>query len=133
MCDAAHAPNDAIPILPVSKEEIARLTLRARTLKEQGLTHSLRKLGKDKKKTKSKKRGLEEEDETPKLVDTANGINNAGTKALTQAVLAEQERKKKAKLANENLASLFSSRDKGMGNNTDFMTRGYQIPADARR
>lgn len=62
-------------------------------------------------------------------------INNGGTAALTAKVLAEQEeRSKRRKMdANHNLKSLFSSKNRRAENHVDFMTRGYSIPADAKR
>ncbi|KAG8626417.1 hypothetical protein KVT40_005362 [Elsinoe batatas] len=142
VCDTAFAENDVIPILPTSKEDIARLQLRVKTLKEQGLTHSLKKAGKDKKK---KKRDREEDDGqaadkngngTKKSNgENGHGINNSSTKALTDKVMQEQERRKKARMDNDNLKSLFSSRDQGKptGKSSDFMTRGYEIPAGTKR
>ncbi|KAK8192733.1 Replication termination factor 2 [Zalaria obscura] len=63
------------------------------------------------------------------------GIKNASTATLTAKVMAEQEVSKKRKLENENLKSLFSSRDpsKPHGKSADFMTRGFSIPASAKR
>ncbi|PSK55744.1 Protein RTF2 [Elsinoe australis] len=142
VCDTTFAENDVIPILPTAKEDIARLQLRIKTLKDQGLAHSLKKAGKDKKKKKRDR----EEDEAPELVEKngngtkkANGenggINNSGTRALTEKVMQEQEKRKKAKMDNQNLKSLFSSRDQGkpLGKSSDFMTRGYDISASAKR
>ncbi|KAF2226563.1 Rtf2 RING-finger-domain-containing protein [Elsinoe ampelina] len=142
VCDIAFAENDVIPILPTAKEDIARLQLRVKTLKEQGLTHSLKKAGKEKKK---KKRDREEDDSqaTEKNGNGAkkangengHGIKNSSTKALTDKVMQEQERRKKSRMDNDNLKSLFSSRDQGKptGKSSDFMTRGYEIPAGTKR
>ncbi|KAF4552301.1 Rtf2 RING-finger domain-containing protein [Elsinoe fawcettii] len=141
VCDKPFAENDVIPILPTAKEDIARLQLRVKTLKEQGLTHSLKKAGKEKKK---KKRDREEDGEQAEKNgngvkksngENENGINNSSTKALTDKVMQEQERRKKARLDNDNLKSLFSSRDQGKpsGKSSDFMTRGYEIPASGKR
>ncbi|KAF2151385.1 DUF602-domain-containing protein [Myriangium duriaei CBS 260.36] len=140
VCDTPHAPNDVIPILPTAQTDILRLQLRAKTLREAGLSHSLKKAGKDKKK-KDKKKREREEDEAPKLAEKKSdangggGINNSSTKALTEKVMLEQEKRKKARMDNENLKSLFSSRDqsKPMGKSSDFMTRGFEIPAAAKR
>ncbi|PNS18536.1 Protein RTF2 [Sphaceloma murrayae] len=135
VCETAFAENDVIPILPTAKEDIARLQLRVKTLKEQGLSHSLKKASKEKKKKKRDR----EDDDAPALVEKKNGdnggINNTSTKALTEKVMMEQEKRKKAKMGNDNIKSLFSSRDQGkpLGKSSDFMTRGYDIPASAKR
>lgn len=64
-----------------------------------------------------------------------SNINNEGTAALTAKVLAEQEeRSKRRKMdSNHNLQSLFSSKNGMAENHVDFMTRGFSIPADAKR
>jgi len=152
VCDTTYASNDVIPILPTVATDIARLSLRAKTLKENGLTHSLKKASKEKKDKKRKTR--DEADVPPELVEAKRekkdqersrtgtstvsentAIQNASTRALTEKVMAEQEARKKAKMGNENLKSLFSSRDqsKPIGKSADFMTRGYSIPANAKR
>ena len=61
------------------------------------------------------------------------GIKNAATASLTAKVLLdEEERKKRQKLGmNDNLKSLFSA--DGTAKDTNFMTRGYSIPAGAKR
>ena len=154
-CNESYASNDVIPIIPTATEDIARLSLRMKTLKEKGLAHSLKKVSKDKKR---KKRD-EKEETAPELVNTneaksknstpktstpttvekednaSNGIHNASTASLTAKVLAEQEQRKKRKMENENVRSLFSSRDqaKPHGKSSDFMTRGFSIPANAKR
>ncbi|KAI5238293.1 DUF602-domain-containing protein [Aureobasidium subglaciale] len=134
-CDQEYASNDVIPILPTSSEDIARLSLRVKTLKEKGLAHSLKKAAKESKKRKKR----EEADEAPALVaiadkKEASNINNSSTAALTAKVMQEQEIKKR-KMHNDNLKTLFSSRDqsKPIGKSRDFMTRGYDIPANAKR
>ena len=123
---------------------------RALRLREQGLTHSLKKAsgsGKKRKKIKNEidfpaikiedesgevERPLVEED---KPTTTVSGIKNAGTASLTAKVLAEeQDRNKRRKMGNnENLKGLFSSSTEHEGKQADFMTRGYSIPAGARR
>ncbi|GAM90947.1 hypothetical protein ANO11243_089940 [Dothideomycetidae sp. 11243] len=140
VCETSYAPNDAISILPTAKEEIARLLLRSKTLRDSGLTHSLKKLGKDKKKKKREREEAVEDSESTapaakKVNDESARINNSSTKALTEKVLREQEQRKKAAMKNENLKSLFSSRDqsKPIGKSSDFMTRGFEIPASAKR
>ncbi|KAL5337074.1 Rtf2 RING-finger-domain-containing protein [Aspergillus crustosus] len=64
------------------------------------------------------------------------GIKHAATAMLTARVLEEEkEKKKRRKLvaANDNLSSLFTKdADKGRFN-TDFMTRGFSVPAASKK
>ncbi|KKK14061.1 hypothetical protein ARAM_006302 [Aspergillus rambellii] len=66
-----------------------------------------------------------------------SGIKNAATALLTARVLEEEnEKKKRRKLmgGNDNLSSLFTKESKdGKYKNTDFMTRGFTLPATARK
>lgn len=140
-CDTTYASNDIIPILPIASTDIARLSLRAKTLQERGLSHSLKKASGGKKR---KKKGEQTSDENPGHVELTNGaehtehassatnetplgppaakdstesdrssqrINNASTATLTAKVLQEQELAKKRRLNNDNVRSLFSARD----------------------
>lgn len=157
-CNESYAVNDVIPIVPTTTTDIARLTLRMKTLKEQGLAHSLKKLVKDKDSKKRKKReekadviptlvhvdGPKSKNGTPRtstptLVEKENGtiggIQNTATASLTAKVMAEQEQNKKRRMESDSVRSLFSSRDpsKPHGKSSDFMTRGYSIPANAKR
>lgn len=128
--------------MPTTEEDIARLQLRAKTLKEKGLTHSLKKAG-GKKRKKNGDSGEEKNGEATKNGEskkekkkaTADGIKNSATASLTARVLAEQEeRNKRRKIENnENLSSLFSKDQGNKGKNSDFMTRGFKIPAQAKR
>lgn len=119
-------------------------------LKEQGLTHSLKKAsgsGKKRKKDKTShdvpKMQAEESDQKlegplpieDKTATTVTGIRNTGTASLTARVLAEeQNRNKRRKMGNnENIKGLFSSSTEHQGKESDFMTRGFSIPAGARR
>lgn len=123
-------------------------------LAEQGLTHSLKKLSGSKKRKKhangesssaettedpaasSTKAKAESIDKDKPPISSASGIKNASTAILTAKVLEEeQERKKRQKLArSENLQSLFhNDNDKRKMKDGDFMTRGFSIPANARR
>lgn len=154
-----------IPIVPTAETDIARLQLRIKTLKEKGLTHSLKKdksNGKKRKKNGDKegeKDGSKGDASAPTLVAVdekkgsaptsgrgtpqpgalkkPDGIKNAATASLTAKVLEEQEeRNKRRKMdANDNLKSLFTSGDKkiSMKNSSDFMTRGFSIPAQQKR
>lgn len=149
-CNATYNPDDIITILPVSDVEIDRLKKRALRLKEQGLKHSLKKaLGAGKKR---KKNGADSGAATAAATDdgtkssrdvqirptdanATSGIRNAGTASLTAKVLAEeQERNKRRKTGeNETIQGLFSSRDGKPKMHADFMTRGFSIPAGAKR
>lgn len=141
-CETEYASNDIIPILPTAETDVARLALRMKTLQEKGLTHSLKKASGSKKR---KKRDQDVEvaadstkEGTPKADAPANGqsngntrINNSATASITAKVLQEQENAKKRRLDNENVKSLFSTRDpsKPHGKSSDFMTRGFTVPA----
>ncbi|GME38797.1 hypothetical protein GTA08_BOTSDO05200 [Neofusicoccum parvum] len=136
-CNEAYAENDVIPIVPTSEEDIARLQLRTKTLKEKGLTHSLKKAGgkKRKKNADGEEKAAEAKDGEKKA--KVDGIKNTATASLTAKVLAEQEeRNKRRKMENnDNLKSLFAPKEKKnpMGKNKDFFTRGFDIPAQAKR
>ncbi|KAK4158855.1 replication termination factor 2 [Cladorrhinum sp. PSN259] len=115
-CSEVFKAQDIIPILPTDKSELEKLTARLDSLKEEGLTHSLKK---DKSNGKKKKRKADETDingegaegasksgakprESRKEKDAKNAphINNAMTASLTAKVLAEQEaRNKRRKMA----------------------------------
>jgi hypothetical protein len=132
-CDAEYAPNDLIPILPTATTDTARLALRVKTLQEKGLSHSLKKASTSKKR--KKKAEIEEDTQVAKSKATTNGINNAATASLTSKVLQEQEQAKRRRMDNENVKSLFSSRDqtKPIGKSADFMTRGFSLPTENKR
>jgi hypothetical protein len=154
-CNEAYAPNDVIQILPTSEVDLARMGLRIKTLKEKGLTHSLKKAPGSKKRKKNGHAEKENtdvvaEDVAPKLISASasgtstpvngaqkgiNGIKNASTASLTAKVLEEESHKKRKLMKNDNLKSLFSSRDqtKPTGKSSDFMTRGFSIPGQDRR
>ncbi|KAH8808528.1 Rtf2 RING-finger-domain-containing protein [Xylogone sp. PMI_703] len=152
VCNEPYTDENIIPILPLTKEGIDKLTARAAKLKEAGLTHSLKSAPKSKKRKKDKE-GKESKSQTTGLADTekekdgsknkalengtksngaSGGIKNAATASLTARVLDEQEqRNKRRKMAlNDNLKSLFSSdADKAPQKGNDFMTRGFSIPS----
>ena len=151
-CETEYASNDVIPILPTVETDIARLSLRMKTLQENGLTHSLKKASGGKKR---KKRDEVVADGTEAVKDTeangttprnftpasgvaskgdTSGINNSSTASLTAKVMAEQDVAKKRKLDNDNVRGLFSTRDqsKPQGKSGDFMTRGFSIPNKAK-
>lgn len=156
-CDTEYASNDVIPILPTSETDIARLSLRIKTLQEKGLTHSLKKASGSGKKRKKKDEsadahaddapalnGAGDKDDLPRISTPVNGnsdekdsttINNSSTASLTAKVMQEQDRAKSRKTDNDNVRSLFSNKDKraGASKNVDFMTRGFSIPNGAKR
>lgn len=140
-CDAEYASNDIIPINPCVDTDIARLSLRAKTLQEKGLTHSLKKASGSNKKRKKRDEQQAAGEENGKVSTPAeekennhNRINNSATASLTAKVMQQQEQAKKRKTDNENVKSLFSSRDQtaSLGNSADFMTRGYKVTGGKR-
>lgn len=108
-------------------------------LKSQGITHSLKKApgaGKKRKKTATAEEAtvpegpLKTKSEKPE-----SNIKNADTASLTAKVLAEQEERNKRRNlgANDNVKSLFSNKNGMDEKHVDFMTRGFSIPANAKR
>jgi hypothetical protein len=118
-CSEPFKAENVVPILPTEKTEVERLTKRMDSLRESGLSHSLKK---DKSQGKKKKRKAEgaledstngendgkakkskqEPSKTAKAdaSSRASGINNPMTASLTAKVLAEQEKaNKQRKLA----------------------------------
>lgn len=154
-CNEPYTADNVIQILPNSSTEQERLVSRAQKLKDQGLTHSLKKApGSGKKRKKNGDAPAEEIDRADgnamvlqesksakqPMQDSgttmpSGGIKHTATASLTAKVLAEQQEKnKRRKLAeNENLKSLFSSDHGVPKKDGDFMTRGFSIPAGAKR
>lgn len=134
-CDVEYASNDIIPINSLVNTDVARLSLRAKTLQEKGLTHSLKKApgsGGKKRKKRDEQATADGEESAGKAAKLAkedsNGkINNSSTASLTAKVMQQTEQAKKRKLENENVKSLFSNRDQtaSLGNSAGFMTRGF--------
>lgn len=142
-CEAAYASNDIVPILPTVDTDIARLALRMKTLQEKGLTHSLKKAAGSSKKRKKREQDVEVAADgtgakaaTPTNDDQPENkrINNSAAASITAKVLQEQENAKKRRKDNENVKSLFSTRDpsKPHGKNSDFMTRGFTVPSGGK-
>ena len=147
-CNEKYSPNDILPILPTSQAEKDRLEQRIQRLKEQNLTHSLKKAPGSSKK---RKKNANVEEATVGDIESAraqptitrpeqppkpeSNIKNQDTATLTAKVLAEQEeRNKRRKLGvNDNVKSLFSQKNGMDEKHTDFMTRGFSIPANAKR
>ncbi|KAM7201609.1 Rtf2 RING-finger domain containing protein [Naviculisporaceae sp. PSN 640] len=104
-CSEPFKAEDSIPVLPTDKEEIQKLAARLESLKEKGLTHSLKK-DKSAGKKKRKADAVKEDDKAEKPAkkrekdSRLSGINNPMTASITAKVLAEQdEQNKRRKLA----------------------------------
>jgi len=137
-CNEPYTAENIISIIPLAKEDVAKLAARAAKLKEAGLTHSLKKApgGKKRKKhtevesvpaegkstTNGASDGVSEKTKgrliqngtAPSRSGTStptSGIKNFATASLTAKVLDEQEeRNKRRKLGlNDNIKSLFSN------------------------
>ena len=152
-CNEPYDPDNMITILPVTSSDKERLVARAQRLKTMGLSHSLKKVaGSGKKRKKNTEVNVEEvlQEEPLKenkvasraqipldskdILKISGGIKNAATASLTAKVLAEEDEraKRRKREPNENLKSLFSS-GTSKHKDGDFMTRGFSIPAGARR
>lgn len=130
-CSATFASNDVITIVPTEELDIAHLTLRMQTLRERGLSHSLKKVKKSKKVDKGQIRMIEANQTSQSSIQN-DSIQNASTASLTAKVLQEQETRNKKRKAdnNLNLESLYAkSTAIKKGRNNDFMSRGFSIPA----
>jgi hypothetical protein len=123
-----------VPILPTTEQDKDFVMERMAKLRELGLTHSLKK---EKTGKKRKANGEEGEKKVNGEEDTAkakrngvasNGIKNSATANLTKKVLEEEEAKKKRKLENENITSLYAKKENGeKRRDADFMTRGFSV------
>lgn len=155
-CNEPYTEDNIIPILPTKEADKQRLIARSQKLAEQGLTHSLKKAPGSKKRKKHALNG-EEGPSVAKTTTTtkpptststsaptisapsnpSSSIKNAATAMLTARVLEEEDAKKKRQKImgrSENLQSLFTSdADRKKHKDGDFMTRGFTIPASARR
>ncbi|GIZ38485.1 hypothetical protein CKM354_000190200 [Cercospora kikuchii] len=142
-CETEYASNDIIPILPTAATDIARLALRVKTLQEKGLAHSLKKASGGKKRKKGKDEtengdGNAEgkgEKKSKDEMNGSNGINNSSAASIAAKVVREQEQAKKRKMENDNVKSLFSTKEQNNrnGKNADFMTRGFSVPSQSKR
>ena len=156
-CGAAYVSRDVVPILPSTEADKSIVLKRIEDLRKQSLTHSLKKApGSKKRKANGEIKYIDIEEATGAKSEPSidvkhlkeavqrsgtpqsgtstpkpsNGIKNASTASLTARVLEEEQAKKKRKLENENISSLYSKGTKeGDGN---FMTRGFSIPTKAR-
>lgn len=156
-CNESYTEENIIPILPPNDTDKQRLMARGQKLAEQGLTHSLKKAPGSKKRKKNANNDSPAEQDTPAesksqaqsngvtsrsntstpTPGASHGIKNAATAMLTARVLEEEnDRKRRRKfMGNDNLDSLFTKeRRDGKPKGSDFMTRGYTIPAaDGRK
>jgi hypothetical protein len=124
-CNEAYTAENVIPILPLAKEDLDKLTARVAKLKESGLTHSLKKAPVSKKRKKHAEADAAtsegkntntngQEDAAEKIKNkfmengkvsaqsrsgastpVPSGIKNAATASLTTRVLEEQEERNK--------------------------------------
>ena len=160
-CDHAYETRDVIPILPITETEQSALAERMGVLADLGLTHALKKASGSGKKRKAngtvrqevstKQEPIVPSEDPVKKSDTEplrsatpqsatstpkvmHAIKNAATANLTAKVLEEEEaRKKRRKVGeNDNLKSLFTKGTTQQQRNSDFMTRGFSIPAGAK-
>jgi len=138
ICAAPCGSGNVIPILSGVEADAERLAARIADLKARGLAHSLKKMpGAGKKRKKKEAQAAEDDAKAKPETGEKNGqkaeagIKNASTASLTARVMEEQEaRNKKRKLQrNDNLDSLFSSRDpsKPPAKRNDFLSRGFTM------
>lgn len=141
-CNEPYTADNIIPILPTSESDKDGLEQRIEALKSQGLTHSLKKFpgaGKKRKETATVEESSVAEEsfqkKQTKREKPESSIKNAETALLTAKVLAEQEERNERKklVVNENVKSLFSSKNGMDEKHLDFMTRGFSIPSNAKR
>ena len=112
-------------------------------LQEQGLTHSLKKASSSgKKRKKNGESKVDNAVEKPldslksdEKSDPNGAIRNVGTASLTARALSEEQVRAKSRktASNDNVKSLFSTSDREPQKHADFMTRGFSIPAGAKR
>lgn len=130
VCNEKYDERDVIPILPTTEQDKDFVMKRIERLRESGLTHSLKKDKSSKKRKANGEHGEKKHKEAngDRNGTGSNGIKNSATASLTKRVLAEEEAKKKRKLENENISSLYAKKDNG-GKRKDgeFMTRGFSV------
>lgn len=144
-CNEPYTEDNVVTILPAKESDKQSLIARSQRLAEQGLTHSLKKAPGTKKRKKhangeatAEKAAVSEQSTAPGRSDQSapNGIKNAATATLTARILEEEnEKKKRRKMmgGNGNLDSLFTKTNGRQSSNTDFMTRGFSLPANTRK
>ena len=132
VCGGAYErERDVLPILPSQEAEKEFVVQRMEALRVLGLSHSLKK----DKTSKKRKNGAENGEAvktngeiSEKAGKTAsNGIKNSATASLTRKVLEEEEAKKKRKMNNENISSLYAKKGGMKERDGSFMTRGFSV------
>ncbi|KAJ9609732.1 Replication termination factor 2 [Cladophialophora chaetospira] len=160
-CATPYEDRDVVPIFPSTEKDKATVMERIDSLRNLGLTHSLKKASGSKKRKANGEPKVDAVTKTPGVQDIesngtgksaianvprsatpqsgartpkpSNGIKNASTASLTARVLEEEEARKKRRRENDNISSLFSKKeDDKNAKKADFMTRGFSIPANAR-
>lgn len=159
VCAERYEQRDIVPILPSTDADKAFALDRIDKLKAAGLTHSLKKAKGEKKRKangelKNGEAGTKQENGELNAVDAeksrkssktqsadskpqaTSNINHGATASMTAKVLAEEAAKKKRRLVdggNQNIQSLYNKNTDGKVKDSDFMTRGFSIPANGRR
>lgn len=136
-CNEPYDESEIIPINSVDKKDIERLEERRRSLKERGLTHTLKKATESKKSKKRKnttKGDPEELSSTLPKKSKAESIQNPATADMITKVLEDEKTKSSQRRLqmSENLRSLFTDPEAGADRNHDFMNRGFTLPADRK-
>jgi len=132
-CNESYTADNVIGILPTALADQERLANRIRKLKDEGLTHSLKKASGGSKKRKKHVEIAGTGKVSTGTSTPTDSIQNAATASITAKVLAEEQGKAKRRKveANDNLKSLFST-SSSKQKDGDFMTRGFSIPAGAK-
>ncbi|RMZ76669.1 hypothetical protein DV738_g4815, partial [Chaetothyriales sp. CBS 135597] len=148
-CGTTYQTRDIVPILPSTDAEKEQVQERIASLRAQGLTHSLKKAPGSKKRKANGEAKADSSDHgrhaknghgsaTPQsgapTAKPSSAIKNAATASLTARVLEEEDAKKKRRLENENIGSLYSKKTDGdkKHRDADFMSRGYSLASKAK-
>lgn len=132
-CGKEFAPDDAIRINPTADQDFASMDKRLKRLAEERLTHSHKKVEKNKKRKRADDKTVKNKPSAADA-DKTSSINNASTASLTTKVLQAQDAAKKRRLDSANVKSLFANPEQNAhnGKNSDFMTRGFSVPTAAK-
>ncbi|CAI6340267.1 unnamed protein product [Periconia digitata] len=125
-CNETYAENDVIPIIPTSPADIARLTLRLKTLREKGLTHALKKAPGSKKR----KKGAEKDAST--ITTDATPAVDSKAPSSTSEDDKKSESKRKDKLAATKSSSGPDRNDSINNSSTAFLTKKVLEEQEAR-
>ena len=143
-CGQAYQSRDVVPVLPSDDADKDAVLKRIEDLRAQGMTHSLKKAPGSKKRKANQESKHENRQEEPAQTEDAlqpgtvsikssSGIKNPATADLTARVLEEEVSKKKRKVDNDNINSLYRKKnDTGKKRDADFMNRGFSMAAKAR-